>query len=180
VPGVDLSVPVGLPLGTDTGSALLVQKTVTPVPGTSFTITVPGGEVWLVQSIFVGISADATAGNRSIICNYNFSPGEAAFQASVGTWPASATVVASFHLGGTQAAVLDSRNDAWFSAGLPWMVLTPGWAIHIEAHLPVGATDFISDAPVYTYLQWDLGSEGTGAEPIGPYLYVPGPDAVAA
>ena len=173
MPTVDL--PLALPIGTDVESGIQQQKVLPQPGGQIFQQTVPGGEVWLVQSVYVGYNTDATAGTRGIFLNYLYSAGNAFTAAMVAGIPASSTNAISFHLGGSAINSTSNPGEGYFTAALPWVVLVPGNIIGFEPHGPLANLDAINSQPVITYIQWDLGGSAAGVT-LGPFLYVPGPE----
>lgn len=92
------------------------------------TYTVPAGEEWIVQSIYVSYTSDATAGNR---------------QLAVQVLDASDNVLADFRAAAVQAASLtrvymfgafhdtDFRDTDYLGVGMPPLVLSAGQKLKI-------------------------------------------------
>lgn len=189
---------LGLPPGYDPDTGELLFATVPTPPSTqTLVIPIPSGEAWLVHWIsgqgdthaggFNRILAYEILDNNPVGADHTISP-NANFRAIQPVLLVDNTTFQwTFGLG------LEATTEALIATvvstqqSLPMMVIPAGWRILLNLDGAVG-TDRIgqsgvghSNGVLYCYTRWETGAGGGGtAVPIGPYLYVPGPEAVAA
>jgi len=178
-----IALPVALPAGVDPASALWKQVGHDSIvgAGTELRLAVPGGEAWLLQSVACTVSTGGIAGNRHVSLELFDQNQDTIYKVGLQSeWIANTNSIAAFALG-LDSSTLGARLTGAGSAALPWIVAQNGytWALAIED--PLG-TDGINSDDQWVVLSWDIGGSGAGAgaEPLGPFLYVPGPSASVA
>ena len=182
----EVFLPVGLPIGTDTGSAY--SQTVRPAQSTpaifTLTWTVPGGEVWLPMSIMALFQTSAVAGSRSPTIVYRNQDGfDMWLQNSYTVYQANTGGELSGSINGIVNPASSVRASGDYQLSLPWLPLAAGSVVALENDIGSDAGDRWIGTSLLTVTTWDLGSSaasGGGVEQLGPYLYVPGPETVAA
>lgn len=101
------------------------------------------------------------------------------YSASDAGIPASQSWVFTFAIGLGFQATTSISGVGVVGAPLPWVVLMPGWSWDFHLDNSGGLAAF-NGSPFAVALEFDGAGGGTGPVPIGPYLYVPGPDESVA
>lgn len=180
-----VALPVGLPAGTDTGSALSKEirpNQTTPVPG-FLSWTIPGGEVWLATGLVALLGTSAAVGSRRPTLYFQDQDGNDIYSAScAGGIPANTPAEVSAGLGAPINEAITAAGDGDYRLPLPWLPLNAGYTVMLVNGTGSDVGDRWEGTCILTVTYWDLGSStggGGGAAPLGPYLYVPGPETVA-
>lgn len=181
-----VALPVGLPVGADLESAISKAVNVDqalPIAG-SLSWTVPGGELWLVQTASALYGASAVAGNRELILEIDDANGNVVWMA---VSPTSAIISAN---GVTQCTGTLAGQDGGITGtvaqqggihvGLPWLVLSPGYQLLMSVNNSDVGDRWQNVGTLANVTAWDWGSSGGGGGTggtiaVGPALYVPGP-----
>lgn len=102
------------------------------------TITVPTGEIWQVQTIYVDYTSTSTAGNRQLVVQFRDDSDNIVGEARAGaTQAASLQYFYTFSLTGADMTAV--RDTDQLSVGLPLMTLQSGYDIRIFDNNAVAA-----------------------------------------
>ncbi len=174
----DIGYPIGAPQGVEAGSGLWIQVEADKKNSdTQWVFHVPGGSVWLAQTITWPIGTVVTAGNRAVQLILSDNDGKV-------VWTSVPTVTVPPSRGGQVAAALggtdgfrDDGTNVTAQIALPQIMALPGWRWFCELNnKQVG--DAISATPRGVFTQWEFRAPGGGGQAaLGPFMLVPGPGA---
>lgn len=113
----------------NTNTQELASNTVTqPSAGAQFSITVPAGEVWMLNSVAATLTTSATAGSRLVGWNIKDAAGNIVYQFKLPTqtFGTNKTVLFGVAIGGLSQSVTDQVS----MSALPNMPMGTGWSFN--------------------------------------------------
>ena len=183
------AIPVGLPPGYDLDSAEQIQtrETFTAVQS-SFTVTVPGGEAWLMQAVRGKGTRVASATAETLRCQMRDSDGHVIASVDMPLSLGSGAVFSwTFAAGINTTATVFAAGVYSLNQSLPMLIAPASYRYVIFLDGAAGNDSILEtgagqDAGVfYSYTRWY--NAGTSPIPddsvLGPYLLVPGPETAA-
>ena len=178
-----IALPVGVPQGVNIDTAISYQVTADSTGISGYVFVVPTGKCWLMQT-FSGYwfwNVARPVGQVYLqITDINGDLVNAGAAAGVTNVAANRTLLSTFTLGGS-TAIFDNPSESMPVGSLPWVLTMPGSQYQFLKR-PSGGADTTTPPALAWVTEFIFGdaSDQPGATPIGPYLYVPGPEPVAA
>ena len=177
----EVALPVGLPPGVagDTGEQLQTFLGDADNPP-QFNWKVASGEAWLLQTVS-GLAQKGAAGSAVVQVIYFDQDSNL-----LGTISQPVALAGgnfsffTFGVGLTSSTTNNGGGEHPSQEGLPWLVMTPGYKFRLDLDGGIVIADSLQQVQ-YTYTKWDYGGGASagGPQPLGPYMWVPGPSAGA-
>lgn len=181
------ALPVGLPSGYDLTSAEQIQQRLTfAAVQSSVTITVPGGEAWLMQAISGRGTREASATDETLTFELRDDGGNPIASVDMAQDLVSGTVFRwTFAAGINTTATEFATNTYRLNQSLPMVIAQAGYSYRVFLSGAAGSDTILEAGGAagagvyYAYTRWYAGGtspDDGGNELLGPYMLVPGPE----
>jgi hypothetical protein len=168
--------PLGFPGQIDPGPPQWKQVNVQNNATETCTVTVPGGEQWLVNTIVTVAATDPAVADRILTLFLTDADGNSVAIAPVPNFLAASTNV--FHTWGqgmtsTPQLTVAASGIIYSSCGIPTVVMGPDSTYTVAIAFGAGGADVVFGL-FATITYWDLTGATTTDTALGPFMLVPG------